>query len=50
MANTEKLIKIIKEKREEIIEVSKKVYRESMNEYYFQGWNVGILIDIYMAK
>lgn len=44
--NIEKLIKIIKEKREEIIEMSKKCYKQTMDGSCFQGRKVGVIADI----
>lgn len=45
MTNTEKLIKVIEEKREEIIELSKQIYKNTMIGNYFQGWQIGLTID-----
>lgn len=45
MTNTEKLIKVIEEKREEIIELSKEIYKNTMIGNYFQGWQIGLTID-----
>lgn len=41
--NIENLIKVIEEKREEIVEMSEKCYRETMDGSYFQGWRTGII-------
>lgn len=44
--NIEKLIKVIEDNRETIIEASKECYKDSISKGFFQGWNVGIIADI----
>lgn len=38
-------IKLIEEKRQEIIKSSKECYRQTMDGSCFQGWNVGIILS-----
>lgn len=46
MTNIEKLINVIEENREEIINLSKDCYKKTMNGSCFQGWNVGVVADV----
>ena len=44
--NIEKLMEVIRENRELIIEMSKGCYKNTMDGDCFQGWNVGVIADI----
>lgn len=46
MENVKRLIAAIEEKREELIEASKECYKNTMDGSCFQGWEVGVRINV----